>query len=114
MAERNEAASRIELVYEGTTYTMEFDRSTVLETEKAFGLSISDVQSGRLSAFDALFRGSFMKHHPNMKPSTMDAIMGRMPDKIGLYTALVGMYLENINTLMGEPEEGKAISWTAM
>ena len=114
MAERNEAASRIELAYEGTTYTMEFDRSTVLETEKAFGLSIRDVQNGSLSAFDALFRGSFMKHHPKMKPSTMDAIMERMPNKGELYAALVGMYSDSIDSLLSEPEEGKAISWAAV
>ena len=114
MAERNEAASRIELVYEGTTYTMEFDRSTVLNTEKTYGLSMRDVQEGKLAAFDAIFRGAFLKHHPRMKPATVEAIMDRIPNKSELYATLVGMYSENIESLLGEPEEGKAISWAAV
>ena len=93
---------------------MEFDRDTVAQTEKAFDISIGDVREGKISAFYGLFYGSFFKHHPNIKQTTVDNFLKLMPDKNGVFRNLAIMFGNCVNTLLDEPEEGNAISWKAM
>lgn len=116
MAEKKvapEEATSISFDYNGTTYTMEFDRESIAQTEKMFDFSISDVRAGKVSAFEALFHGAFLKHHPNIKPATVELFMRKMPDKQELFKLLATMYSESINTLLEEPDEGEALTWTA-
>ena len=104
---------RIEFDYEGTKYIMEFDRDTAMQTEKAYDDSLPDLRAGKITAMEALFAGSFMKHHPNIKPSTVDRFRDMMGDKVELYRNLTAMYSVCISALLAEPEEGNAISWAA-
>ena len=108
-----EIPERIEFEYEGTKYIMEFDRDTATQTEKVYDVSLPDISAGKITAMEALFAGSFMKHHPNIKPTTIETFKNMMGDKVSLYKALVGMYSTCISTLLDEPEQGKAISWAA-
>ena len=107
-----EDVNQIRFNWNGTEYIMEFDRDTAMQTEKGFDLSMNDIRSGKLSALEALFAGSFLKHHPNMKQTTIDTIFQSMPNKTELFKTLVAMYSSCINTLLQEPDEGNAISWT--
>ena len=109
-----EEISRITFDYEGTEYTMEFDRDTVAQTEKVFDITIGDVRDGKIGAFEGLFYGAFLKHHPNMKPATVENFMRLMPDKMSLFRNLAIMYMNCVNTLLEDPEPGKAIGWKAM
>lgn len=116
MAEKNMAAGEVSSIsfdYNGTTYTMEFDRDTIAQTEKMFDFSIGDVRAGKISAFEALFHGAFLKHHPNIKQSTVDLFMRKLPNKQELFRNLATMYSESISTLLEEPDEGEALTWTA-
>lgn len=110
---KSEAPSRISFEYEGTEYVMEFDRESVIQTEKAFGISVADVRNGSVSSFQGLFHGAFLKHHPNIKPYTVEKFMELMPNKVDMFQELALMYLTCLDSLFSEPEEGKAISWTA-
>lgn len=109
-----EEITRIKFNYEGTEYIMEFDRDTVAQTEKMFDISIGDVRDGKISAFEGLFYGAFLKHHPNIKQTTVDNFMKLMPDKQGIFRNLAMMFGNCVNTLLDEPDEGNAISWEAM
>lgn len=109
-----EDITKITFDYNGTSYTMEFDRETVTQTEKAFDISLGDVLSGKFSAFEGLFHGAFLKHHPNIKPTTVASFMQLMPNKQEVFKTLTVMFANCVNTLLDEPEEGNAISWTAM
>lgn len=117
MATKNmkpEEVTQIKFKYEGTEYIMEFDRETVAQTEKMFDISIADVRDGKISAFEGLFYGAFLKHHPNIKQTTVDNFMKLMPDKQGIFRNLAMMFGNCVNTLLDEPDEGNAISWQAM
>lgn len=107
-----EDVNRITFNYNGTEYIMEYDRDTAIQTEKTYGLSMNDVRDGKLSAFESLFNGAFIKHHPNIKQTTLDLFWSSMPNKPELFRNLTMMYVNCINTLLEEPEEGNAISWT--
>lgn len=111
---KQEEITQIKFKYEGTEYIMEFDRDTVSQTEKAFDISIADVRDGKISAFYGLFHGAFLKHHPNIKTPTVEKLLELMPDKQGMFRNLAMMYGNCVNTLLDEPDEGNAISWTAM
>lgn len=113
MADKDNQVSRIVFEHEGTEYIMEFDRETVAQTEKLYDFTIADVRDGKLSSFEALFHGAFLKHHPNMRPATVESFLRRMPNKQEVFKNLALMYSDTISTLLEEPEEGEAISWTA-
>ncbi|WP_165170697.1 DUF5055 domain-containing protein [Adlercreutzia sp. ZJ242] len=107
-------ATKITFEWNGTEYTMEFDRDTVAQTEKVFDVSMAEVNAGKITAMTGLFYGSFLKHHPNIKASTLDAILNLMPDKVKLFRTLTAMYIVCVNSLLEDSDEGKTISWTAV
>lgn len=111
----NEPVSKITFEYEGEKYTLEFDRESVLASEKMFDISINDIQSLKMVAFDGLFRGAFLKHHADIDQDVVEEIMGCFKDKLGLFKHLSNMYGYCWRSLIDDPaDEGNAISWEAM
>lgn len=108
-----EKCSRIKFEYEGVPYTLEFDRDTIVMTERAYDVSVKDLSDSKIGAIRGVFAGSFLKNHPDTEPDTIDAIWSAMPNKLALTKKLVRSYVEGFNTLVGDPAEGNAISWTA-
>ena len=102
----------IKFTYNNITYTLEFDRKTCEVAERTFGISLTDITSGKVTMVPLLFQAAFMKHHPKMRPSKINEIYASMEDKQGLYEALASMYAECVNTLLDEPDEGNATSLT--
>lgn len=103
---------KIVFEYEGTKYTLEFDRETAVQAERAFGISVSELNSGKSHVVKDLFAASFLKHHPKIKNTTVNMFYDNIEDKTGLYRHLSEMYAAAAQTLLEDPEdEGKAISW---
>ena len=100
--------------YNGTTYTMEFNRRSVEVLEKNFGMSVSKALNGDINMSDLpnVFRCSLLMHHPRMKQQTVDMLYDQMGNKTDLMSALLELVAVAANSLFEEPEEGKAISWT--
>ena len=103
--------SQIKFQSNGATYTLEFDRSTAMQAERMYDVSISEVQSGKVSLLPALFAAAFMKHHPHIKGGVVSGLLDQMGDKAGLYQELARMYMETASSVLEEPEEGKALAW---
>lgn len=99
-----------EFEYEGTTYTMEFDRATVKAAEVMFGFDISNVGTPSTANMENLFHASLLKHHPNIKPRTVEMLYAPQGDKVDMFRDLVSMYMETVGTLLVEDDEGKAVS----
>ncbi len=106
--------SIIKFSYEGSDFLLEYDRESAERAESLFGISPTEVFTGKVTVMKALFAGAFIKHHPKAKTTTIDALWDLMPDKDELYKTLVGMYMNTVGTLLEDPEEGKALSWEAM
>lgn len=115
MATEANEITKIEFDWQGSQYTMEFDRDSVTYVEKLFDVKWADVTAGKFTAFKALFHASFLKHHPHIKESTVNTLFAGFTEKTELFKTLVLMYNACMNTLMDEPEEdsGNAISWKA-
>lgn len=112
--EQTEAHS-LSFDYEGTTYTMEFNRRTVEFMERQKGINIVGLITGtkiEMTALPEIFRCSLMMHHPKMKESTADGLFALMSDKTELFNALIELIARAVNTTYEEPQEGKAISWS--
>ena len=107
-----EVPKTVVLSWEGTDYTIEYDRDSVSRIERGFGVTVEDIQKGSITAFQSIFFGGFFKHHPNIKKSTLEQLYDATPDKMELFKVLVEMYMENVNSLIDEPAEGKALSWS--
>lgn len=103
--------SMIKFESNGTTYTLEFDRASVVKAERLYDISMSELATGKTGMMQMLFYAAFIKHHPNMKRNVMEGFWDSMPDKTGLYEALVTMYAEVANATLEDPEEGKALAW---
>lgn len=109
-------ANNDRIVFEsnGAKYTLEFDRDTAVKAERAFGISLAELQSGKTYIVHDLFVASFMKHHPHIKGQVVEEFFKNISNKSELYSKLVTMYAAAAGSLLEEPEdEGKAISWKA-
>lgn len=96
--------------YNGSDYTMEFTRETVKASEGMFGIDIQNVGTPSLSNMENLFHASLLKHHPNIKPSTVGTLYELQADKVDMFRDLVAMYMETVGTLIADGEEGKGLS----
>ena len=105
----------ISFTWNGTEYTLEYNRAAAEVLEKKFGVNIIKMVSGeevRITDLPDMFRVALMMHHPNMKTETANTLYGLMADKDGLYVALAEMLAATVGDVFEEPDEGKAISWT--
>jgi len=96
--------------YEGTDYFLEFDRASVEMTEDALGLSVAELTSPKMSTHKKLFWGALLKHHPNVKQSTVEHLYQLQADKRSLFNALLAMYVDTYETLLEAPAEGEALT----
>ena len=94
-------AKHIVLTYEGTEYTLEFDRKTVKRMEENGFVVNTDKPMTMISD---LFRGAFMMHHKRITPDKVDEIWDAQRNKDKLLSELVSMYTEPIAALMDEAE----------
>ena len=113
--EAKDVKRAISFTWEGSEYTLEYNRASAELLEKKLGINIVKMVSGgdiRITDLPVLFRVALMMHHPDMKASTANALYDLLSNKDDLYLALVEMLAATISDIFEEPEEGKAISWT--
>lgn len=96
--------TKINLTYDGVSYTLEYDRMTIKMLEKA-GFQYEDFLDKPLTNVELAFTGAFVKNHPKMQQATIDKIYQSCPDKQGLIGALSKMINECYETLLSDPEE---------
>lgn len=105
-------AKTLTFSYGGKDYTLEYTRRTVREMENK-GFAAEDITRKPMTVMPQLFAGAFKANHPTVKAELINEIYRNMPNKTELVGRLAQMYNEPINTLVEEPEEGNAISWTS-
>lgn len=107
-------SKKMEFVYDGKQYILEFTRKTVSELERK-GFIASDVVTKPMSTLPTLFAGAFLANHRYVKSEVIDEIFSKMKNKDELIGKLAEMYNEPIMTLIEEPEEENKgnIEWTA-
>lgn len=97
----------ITINWNGSDYTMEFNRKSVVALE-GVGFSLNEIVTKPNTMIPLLVQGAFYMHHPNMKQETAMKIFADQSDKVGLIGALREMFVEPTNSLLDEPDEEKA------
>ena len=106
-------AKNIQFEYKNKEYTLEFNRKSV-ETLERQGFVAGDITEKPMTVLPALFRGSFIMHHPSVKRDVVDEIFSLMTNKQDLIGKMAELYNEPILALIDEPEEGVGnIEWGA-
>lgn len=102
----------ISLEFEGAKYTLAFTRRTV-QTLTRNGFKVDMITEQPAIGIPMLFRGAFMVHHRMIKEELTDRIWDMIPKKSDFISALVEMFVEPINVLLGEPEgdDEKKVEW---
>ena len=104
-------AKQIRLTFEGTTYTLEFNRNAIRKMERN-GFVAADIERKPATVLPELFAGAFIMHHPYMKRDKIDAIFEKTTNRMKLVELLGTMYNEPIEAMLDEPEEGAGnASW---
>lgn len=104
-------AKQILFEYEGTRYTLEFNRNAIRKMERS-GFVAEDIQSKPMTVLPELFAGAFIMHHPYLKRERIDKIYEKMTNRMKLIERLGEMYQEPILAMMDEPEEDEGnVSW---
>ena len=103
-------AKTLTFEYEGKEYTLEYTRASVVRMEKN-GFNLSEVESYPLSNLPEFFAGAFYAHHPNVSRKKIDEIFFHLGNKESLLETLVEMYMEPVESLLGEPENEGKVDW---
>lgn len=97
--------SKIKLTYKNKDYELEFTRQAVKNME-AQGFSIDKVSEKPMTMLPILIYGAFIKNHSTTKRKTIDEIADEFgKDKSKFIQALIEMYAETMNSLMGDDED---------
>lgn len=93
---------------DGTTYTLEFNRNSVMSAERA-GLNIGEVQSAPMNTIPLLFYAAFKMHHPKVNREFTDHILfdvlGGLSE--GEFQRLAELYAAPTNTLFRKESDGE-------
>lgn len=104
---------KIEISCEGKDYILEYDRRAVKIME-ANGLKINEIESQPFSALQLLWQGAFLKNHKNEPNEKIQEMYDHIQDKSKLNAALISMFMETYNSLIGDNEDqddSKNIEW---
>lgn len=106
-------AKTLNIKYNGTEYTLEFNRKSIETLEKR-GFRVADIQNKPVCTLPAFFAGAFLAHHKFVKQEVIDEIFSNLKNKDDLLEKLAEMYSEPLLTLMDEPDENSEgnAEWT--
>ena len=101
--------------YEGSTYTLAFNRKTVQQITRQ-GFKPEMIAEQPALGIPMLFKGAFMVHHRMIRDDLTDKIWDSLKNKSDLIGKLLEMYIEPINVLISDPEnedDEKNVDWGA-
>lgn len=96
-------SKNITIPYNGTEYTLEFNRDSVKLMEKA-GFDIDRMGTMPMTMLPMLFEGAFHMHHRRTDKEIIRKIYEKLKNKDELLKALVTLYNEPLSALFDEPE----------
>ena len=105
----------LSFTYEGSKYTLSFNRKTVQQlTRQGFGTDMITEQPA--IGIPMLWKGAFLVHHRMIRDDLTDKIWESVVNKQELLGKLMEMYVEPINALISDSEnedDEKKVNWEA-
>ena len=104
--------TKIELEYDGKSYTLEYDRMGVKMLENN-NFNMDDFLNKPITNIDLAFQGAFLKNHSKEKLSVINEIYDSCPNKTELIASLQQMITETYDSLLSDPEgnASKKATW---
>lgn len=104
--------TKIELEYDGKSYTLEYDRMAVKMLESN-NFNMDEFLSKPVTNIDLAFQGAFIKHHSNVSLATINDIYNSCPDKTQLIVVIQQMISDTYESLLADPEANtsKKATW---
>jgi hypothetical protein len=104
--------SKIKLTYKEKDYIAEFSRNTAKAIEER-GFSVDLIATQPNKMIPLLIYGAFMKNHSTVKQTKIDEIFLAQNHRGELVGKLAEMYVETVNTLVGDDEDAdeKNATW---
>lgn len=96
----------LKIAYKGKNYELGFTRNTVSAMERQ-GFVITELSNKPMTMLPMLWQGAFAAYNKGMKRNLMDEIYEHIRNKEGIIAALTELYVEPLNALTDEPEEGE-------
>jgi hypothetical protein len=101
----------ITIPYNGTEYTLEFNRESVKLLERA-GFDINLIRPQPMTMLPMLFEGAFHMHHRRVEKDVIRKIFDKIKGKDELMNALLELYNEPVKALFDEPEDDEGnVTW---
>lgn len=101
----------ITIPYNGTEYTLEFNRESVKLLERA-GFDISLIRPQPMTMLPMLFEGAFHMHHRRTEKDVIRKMFDKIKGKDELMNALLDLYNEPVKALFDEPEDDEGnVTW---
>lgn len=102
---------KIEFDYEGTHYTLEYNRNSIALIERQ-GFNIDELVKKPISMLPLAFEGLFYKNHKSISREKVNEIYSKMTNKEDLMKSIAEMLNETYSSLQDEPEEKEGnIDW---
>lgn len=101
--------TKINLTYNETKYTLEFNRDVVKMLEQS-GFKLDEFLDKPMTNIELVFSGAFLVNHKNITQTTIDSIFNSLKNKQGLIVELQKMVRECYDSLLDDSEvdEGNA------
>lgn len=101
----------ITIPYNGTEYTLEFNRESVKLMERA-GFDINLIRPQPMIMLPMLFEGAFHMHHRRVEKDVIHKMFDKIKGKDELMNALLELYNEPVKALFAEPEDDEGnVTW---
>lgn len=97
--------TKINLTWNGETYTLEYNRTAVRMLEQS-GFVLDEFLKKPMTNIELVFAGAFIKNHNKVQQKVIDEIFAKLPNKDELLVQLQKMIQETYESLLEEPEEG--------
>ena len=98
---------QIKLNYEGSEYTLCFNREAVVDLERK-GFNFETLNDKPLESVMLLVNGAFYVKHSNISKTTIEKIYSAIPNKTQFINKLAEMYRDTLESLFGDSNEGNA------
>lgn len=102
--------TKINLTYNGVTYTLEYNRMTVKMIESE-GFDLEKFSSQLMTMVGLAFKGAFYKNHRKISQNLIDEIYAQCDDKEKLMEQITTMITECYQSLTEEPKEKGNVKW---
>ena len=104
-------AKNITFTYKDKDYTLEYNRNTVIRTEKA-GFDTNTAAAMPLYSVTMLFKNAFLMHHPEVNDNLKMEIYDEFTDKEELLNALLELYEAPAVVMLTDSASKNAIKWS--